>query len=350
MQDFQVHYRLQHWAYVLFALGLVGDSAIGLLLLAGARPQLLLLHIPVVLLWALGVNLIDTQGSQQEQTIRIGRIHLNRWGAAALLLSWCTFPGFGPLAYSIALFIAKFLRPRATIEMPDATTSTPEIASPLDLEVQPLIEVLAEAGLEKKRTTVAVLRRQANPETIQLLRQLLSDSQAEIRSDASIALTCLEDKFASALNASLEQWTADPTNREHALNLADQYYHYACSNLLDEGSQHFYLAKAHDLLQQFITQDSMNAELCIRLARIHQRLGETTEALQDVRTALQLQPNSSEAHLLGMEIAFSLHAWDIFISLARQALPPLPAASEARVSLQWWVTLHAEQRRGASYG
>jgi hypothetical protein len=353
MQDRQGHNRLQSWTgNALFTLGLLGDSAIGVLLLTGADMQLLLLHIPAVLLWAAGVNLIDKQHMQEKQTIRIGRVPMHKWSIAALLLSWCTFPGFGPLTYSIALFIARFLHQGATteIETREVITSAQQISPSLDLKVQPLIDVLHTSDLEMKRAAVAALSRQVNPGAIQLLRQLLSDAQPEIRSDASIALTRLEEELAGTLNASLELWTADPADKERTLNLADQYYKYACSNVLDEMSQHCYFAKARDILQQCIIQDSMNADLWLKLARIRQHLGETTQALQDVRTALQLQPHSAEAYLLAMELAFRLHAWEILISLAREGLRTLPSEAEARTTLQWWVTLHPEVQGGRLHG
>jgi len=351
MQDRQAQNRLQSWTgNVLFTLGLLGESAIGVLLLVGAGMQILLLHIPAVLLWALGVNLIGKQHVHEEQTIRIGRMCMHKWSIAALLLSWCTFPGFGPLAYSIALFTTKFLHQRAAIETPEVTTSAHEISPPLDLEIQPLIDVLRTSDLEMRRAAVAALSRQVNPGAIQLLRQLLSDAQPEIRSDASIALTRLEEELAGTLNAALELWTADPVDKERTLNLANQYYEYACSNVLDEMSQHCYFAKARDVLQQCITQGSMNADLWLKLARIRQHLGETTEALQDARTALQLQPHAAEAYLLAMELAFRLHAWETLISLAREGLRTLPPASEARTTLQWWVTLHPEVRGGRLHG
>jgi len=351
MQDRHGQYRLQSWTgNVLFTLGLLGECAIGVLLLTGAGMQILLLHIPVVLVWASGVNLIGKQHVHDEQAIRIGRVPMHKWSIAALLLSLCTFPGFGPLTYSIALFIARFLHQGATTETPEVITSVQEISPSLDLEVQPLIDVLHTSDLELKRAAVAALGRQVNPGAIQLLRQLLSDAQPEIRSDASIALTHLEEELAGTLNASLELWTADPADKERTLNLADQYYEYACSNVLDEMSQHFYFAKARDVLQQCITQDGMNADLWLKLARVRQHLGKTTQALQDVRTALQLQPHAAEAYLLAMELAFHLHAWEIFISLAREGLRTLSFASEARTILQWWVTLHLDVHGGRLYG
>jgi tetratricopeptide (TPR) repeat protein len=179
-----------------------------------------------------------------------------------------------------------------------------------------------------------------------LLRHLLSDAQPEIRSDASIAVTRLEEELTGALNDSLERWMADQAHTGRTLDLADQYYHYACSNVLDEMSQRVYYVKARDLLQRCIAQDGMRADLWVKLARVRQQLGEESQALQDVRTALQLQPHSAEAYLLAMELAFGVHAWEILISLADEGVGTFPAGTASRTTLQWWLSPQQKGRGG----
>ena len=197
-----------------------------------------------------------------------------------------------------------------------------------------------------KRGAVTVLSQQANPESIQVLRHLLSDTHAELRSDASIALTRLEDELSRVLNVSLAQWIASPNDKERMLHLADQYYSYACSNVLDEVSQQAYLAKAFDLVRQCLAQDDMNAQLWLKSARIRQRLGQMTEALTDARYAIKLEPATSEAYMLAMEVAFYLRSWDSLIELAHEGLSALPSTSEVRTTLQYWSTLGSGQQRG----
>ncbi len=348
MQERHARYRFHRWAgHALLIFGLLGEAVIGLRLLTGAGMQLLLLHVPMTLLWTLGINLINTPN---EQAVHIGRIQIHRLSIAALLLSWCTFPGFGALSYSIALFTARFLKQGATPETPEMLSLPHSVAPALDLEVQPLIDVLAASDPDMKRAAVAVLSRQANPGGIQLLRQLLADVEPDIRSDASIALTHLEEGLASELNASLALWAVDPEDMERTLSLVAQYYAYACSNVLDEISQGCYLAKARNLLQQCIAQDNLKADLWLKLARIRQQLGETVEAMQDVRTALQLQPLCEEAYQLAMELAFRLHDWGLLLSLAHEGLKILLPTSEMRTTLQWWVTLHQELQEGGLHG
>jgi tetratricopeptide (TPR) repeat protein len=246
--------------------------------------------------------------------------------------------------------LANFFRREAaetTLEIAEQTlgsiSRTLRASRTLDLKVSPLVDVLHDSDLESKRTAITLLSRHATPEAIQVLRQLLSDPHPQIRSDASIALTRIEDELSKKLNAALEQWTADSTNPEHAVRLADAYYDYACSNLLDEVSERIYLEKARDLIQQVTAQSKSEAEQWMKLARIRQRLGEVTRALRDVSTAHQRSPQALEAYLLAMELAFSVGDWKRLTALAREGVSTLPAAPEAQTSLSWWANLPAEQ-------
>lgn len=347
----QLNPRLQRaYGTVLFVFGLVGDCLVGMLLLTRGEWQLLLWHFPLALLWAVGVNLVTWQGESRES---ISFPYLNKWGLTALLLGAGTFPGFGSCAYSIAFFITRYLFSSAPIQglaliEPElqAPYSLGNVPSVLDRVVQPLVDDLHEGDTEFRRAVVAKISHYAHPDTTQLLRQLLSDSKAEIRSDASLALTQLDDEMSRTLNVSFEAWNANPTDTGLTLTLVDQYYQYATSNVLDRKSQRFYLVQARDLLLQVITQEELeDAQLWLKLAHIRQRLGELSEALQDARRALQLQPDASEASLLAMELAFRTHSWDILISLARNeasALYPHPDKHAVLSSLQWWARLHPE--------
>jgi tetratricopeptide (TPR) repeat protein len=262
---------------------------------------------------------------------------MNKWGIGALLLGLFTFPGSGTLPYSVALAIAVPLRRKVeavSLELVQTLENTPISA------IQPTIDVLPDTDIETKRLAVTTLSRQGTPEAIQVLRQLVLDPHAEIRTDASIALTHLEERFSRSLKNSLEQWKKNPSDRECMLNLADEYYQYAQSNVLDEASQHFYFAKAYDLLRQTARQGVTEPDLWLKLARVCQHLGEFQEALQAVRVALQLNRSASDAYLLAMELAFSLRDWDSLIAFASTGVGTLSEASEeVSESFRWWANL-----------
>jgi len=331
--------------------GLVGDWAVLASVVRGASPYFLLLHIPAVFAWALGINLLLKQNSYRVLAVRSRRIHIQGLGVAGLFFALCTFPGLGPLVYSVALLFANCMPRRSMADMQDEPVPLPEKAAQLDQDVLPLIDVVfdADAGADTKRAAVSILSRERNPGAMALLRQLLRDPAPEVRRDASVVLTQLQDELFRELRASFMQWTDDPADREHIIGLADQYVSFAQSNILDEASQTIYLTKARDLLQQVAAEEGADAILLVKLARIRQSLGELSEALQDVRGALQREPASHEAFELAMDIAFREHSWDEFFTLARDALAVLPADSGTHTALREWVALQPDLV-GVSHG
>ena len=349
MYIIQMSRPVRIWVGLLFFLiGFGEECASGVLLLQGEDPLLLLLHVFAVLLWALGINLLCSHGSPQDGLTSDWRAFMNKWGMGALLLGLLTFPGSGTLAYSVALALAALLR-RKVGDVAPQLESTSEHVQESAAACQPVLDVLQDTDLETKRLAVATLSRQGTPEAMQILRQLLLDPHAEIRTDASIALTHLEERLSHALNSSLEQWLQNPSARESTLNLADQYYQYACSNVVDEASQQFYLVKAYDLLHSVLTPGTLEPDLWLKLARGCQRLHKLEEALRAVRVALQLSPHMSEAYLLATELAVALCDWDSLIAFANAGVGALPEASEASASLRWWSTLRAKHYGGATH-
>ena len=320
---------------VLLATGLVGDGLEGWLLLYGGAAQFLPWHVLFALLWAAGVNLLARPGEARKA---VSCTIPNRWGLTALLLGMGTFPGLGMYACTLAFLFARCLRSSAHFS--DQAVTKPgtreewrqeELCFSSERIVTPFVDDLCEGNTEARRAVVAKLSRSAQPATTRLLRQLLSDAKAEIRSDASIALTCLEDEMSRALHQAFADWHADPADGERTLVFIDHCYRYATSNVLDTKSQRFYLALARDLLLRVLDEGKRDdAQLWLRLADVRQRLGELPEALQDALRAAHLEPEAHDASLLAMDLAFRNHAWDVLLSLAEQHGGALPGLSTFR--------------------
>ncbi|HTK12087.1 MAG TPA: HEAT repeat domain-containing protein [Ktedonobacteraceae bacterium] len=329
-------------AYGCIILCLVGDSTLGWWLWQGQSWWLWPLHLPLILLGTAGIAL-HLQLKQADEHIwpekqvkhhafaRFAR-HLNGWSMTAFLFSLCMFPGLGPCAYGIAFIITTLLPKKMPAETFDATAPMATIGPPPNPEVQPLIDIVYDSDLDMRRAAVAELSRQAGPPAIHLLRQLLSDPQTEIRSDASIALNNLDDRLALALNDAFVEWCTAPKDRERTLFLANQYYQYASSNLLDDVSMRMYLDRARDLLLHITAQNATDVEVWFQLALIYQRQQAYPEALQAICTVLQLNPSYPEASFLALELAFRQHAWSTLVTLARNERR---AQSLALTSLQW---------------
>ncbi len=325
-------FRLRCVGACFFLFGLGNDCIIGLALLHAFSWPLLLLHIPTTCLWLLGIVLLN---SKSTRAIAVKQALLNKWSIAALCLSLGLFPGAGTYAYSVALAVVALFQQKERI----LTTITmtipiiPVIKRP-DTGRKQLIETLYSTDLEVRRTTLAALGKQPSPQTSHLLRQMLVDPQPEIRSDASILLTRLEEKLSLQLHTALKAWEAQPTS-ESALRLVQQYYEYAASNVLDKHSQRFYYLKAQDLLRPLLQTHAHDAGLWLQSARISAALGADEEALHAVQQALRFQPQMQEAYILALDLAFRTAQWDLLTELVgRKSV--LTTSVKQNAALQWW--------------
>lgn len=227
-----------------------------------------------------------------------------------------TFPGCGSCALSLTLLIARLKVP-TLIEIekePELEIASHSYFIPPTPPgpAQPLIDELRMGDTEAMRAVVAKIGQYGRPDTTLLLRQLLSDTRAEVRRDAALALTKLEGDLAQTLNQAYQAWQAAPEDKVTRLALVDQAYRYGKSNVLDSTTRRFYLQMARDLLTLLLVEDT-DGHLWLQLAHIHESLGELVEALYAAQQALASLPQ--EATPLAMDLAFRAHAWDDLLAL-----------------------------------
>jgi hypothetical protein len=225
-----------------------------------------------------------------------------------------TFPGCGSSALSLTLLIARLKVPTLTEKEPELEIASRFYLSPPTppTPAQPLIDELRMGDTEAMRAVVAKIGQYGRPDTTLILRQLLSDTRAEVRRDAALALTKLEGDLAQTLSQAYQAWQAAPEDKVTRLTLVDQAYRYGKSNVLDSTTQRFYLQMARDLLTPLVVEDT-DGHLWLQLAHIHESLGELVEALHAAQQALSRLPQ--EATLLAMDLAFRAHAWDDLLTL-----------------------------------
>jgi hypothetical protein len=318
---------------LLLIVGLVGDCLEGFLLIYPGGGWSILWHLLFALLWTWGGRLLVRQAGARRA---VSSSEPERWGLTALLLGVGTFPGLGPLACTLTFGLAGSLRApvlarkAADRELQDGWRQAEKL-SVHNEPVLPFVDDVLEGNTEARRAVVAELGRVADSGTTHLLRRLLSDPEAEIRCDASIALNCLEEKMSRGLHQAFADWRANPADTTCSLAFVEHCYRYATSNVLDAQCQRFYLVLVRDLVQQVLADGRHEGgKLWLTLADVRQRLGEFPQALQDALSALHMWPQVPAASLLAMDLAFCCHKWDLLCSLAGQYTDILPADSPLR--------------------
>ncbi|HKD76174.1 MAG TPA: HEAT repeat domain-containing protein, partial [Ktedonobacterales bacterium] len=254
-----------------------------------------------------------------------------------------TFPGCGLIACGLASGIIRLYDRHAKtddrIEKHGVTTGDEEMPAVPNLQVEPLIHSLYGADLEARRAAVAELGRLGSPSAIELLRQLLTDPSPEVRHDASVMLTRLENELIQPLNATLALWETEASQSEHTYLLAEQYYRYAESNVLDTPSQYPYLFKARELLTEVLAHDDAHMAALMLRARVHLRLHEPGKAQQDIAQALKFQPAHADLTLLALESAYRARDWEAVITLARDTLASVTENTTIHQIARSWAAI-----------
>jgi len=335
----------QSWlGLALMVMGLLGECMIGISLLEGSVHPVLLWHLPAVLTWGAGMQLLGKKRGEQSQV----------W--AALLLGLATFPAVGTLVQSLVLLVGMSVRSQReqeTVEWSELYLErerSRHARLSRDWILEPFVDLLEESDLESRRTALANVGRCASPEAIRLLQGQLCASEPEIRHDVTLILARLEDSLSSDLTAALGRWMERPREKESMVKLADEYWRSARSHLLDKASQRLYLQKAADLLEELLKQEKENISLLMRLAHVQQALGELVQASASVKRAQQVQPHLPEAVLLEMELAFERHCWNWFASQEAHLLAQSSVLAKTLQALEWWPLFQMRPAREARHG
>jgi len=259
---------------VLFALGLVADLEAGRWVLDGHTLPGFLVHPLAIVFWLAGLAALSARGrgtllvwpragalraghpaGQRPTTAPVDPVVSGRLLAAALL-GLGTLPGLGPLACSVALAISGSLPGRGAV---GAASADPAPAAPVsprrepvdqlrELEIQPLVDVLASADHELKRGAIEALGEQPSARAVQALRQLLVDPHPDVRSGAGVMLFRLEAEFGREMRQAAGRAAEAPASAASLIARGAVCYRYAASGLPGERMARFYLLEAADAL------------------------------------------------------------------------------------------------------
>ncbi len=341
-------------------LGLAGDLTAGYLLLVGQVVGSLVLHVLAVGVWALGIHLLSLRaptGVQADARRGISAKTLSGWTISAAILGMFLVPGLGTLGVSFAYLSSYLLRRRSIPHMTLGDTLASMQVPVLNLrtdgqgggsEVMPLVDVLREQGTEMRRAVVRTLGDQGDEESVRVLRRLLTDASPDVRGDAAVILTRLENTFSQDIVKALARVERDPQDALYRQELAHLYVKFAESGLLDQVSSTYYLTKARALYEEATELHPHNMELLVALARVLARLGQPQQAMIALRHVLKQQPTHHAATVLLLETAFAEQQWGVLLSVARddsRALDP-----DQTELLRWWAQIIPPSARGGSRG
>ena len=339
-------------------LGQLGDVAAAYLLVAQQVLQSMVLHVLAVGVWALGIHLLSLRSATAPSDTRrgIAARTLSGWTISAMILGLFLFPGLGTLGISVAFLFSFLFRrrriPHLTLGDTLASMQIPALvlranSGGTEEPVMPLVDVLREQNTEMRRAVVRTLGDQGDQGSVEVLRRLLSDTSPDVRGDAAVILTRLENDYSQRIVRLLTAEGEEPQDAELRLRLARLYFEFADSGLLDPVSSRFYLGKARAIYQSETEAHPNRSDLFVDLARIYEQMERPSDAINILRFVLRKRPEHLPALRLLLEIAFAEQEWGLLLTTAQEVQALDPDQGEL---MRWWTAIIPPTWKGTAHG
>lgn len=170
-------------------------------------------------------------------------------------------------------------------------------------KVEPLVEVIrSHSGVDLKRGAIETLTNIANPHSISLLKECLSDNNSEVRFYASSGLSRIEERLNGEIIRCKEKVKKhkEPHAQEY-FQLAKAYYEFIYLSIQDEASLQYYLKQSIKFFEKAHDLASDDQQIIKSLERAYTRDGqhEKAKSLQQEK-----DPNEAESPMYQAEALF----------------------------------------------
>ncbi len=257
----------------------------------------------------------------------------NIWWLFALAVC-ITMPFYG-VAASLMIYVIQGIRGRRpppvvsdeiTVQPPDVFARSISRSRQLEvldrLDIEPFVDIFRRGQSELKKSAVKFLGKIRSHAALRTLNLALMDEDIEVRLYAAGVLNMIEDKFASEIDMKKKESAAHPENSALELDLAEIYYSYARSGLLDEIARTYYYRETVEILSSL----PPSKESDHLLARSSYALGEYGAAKDAAMRCIGKDENNPAYRQLLCDILFAMRDYDGFLDnldAARRNWPPL---------------------------
>ena len=168
-----------------------------------------------------------------------------------------------------------------------------------ELSVQSYMDIMRGPDRLLKKSLITKILSEWTPNSVALLQQALKDSEYEIRSYASTALTAIENRMSVNILRLQTSYEGDPEAEGNRINLARAYLDYATSGLLEEESSRHYANLAGGILRVSSEAgsaqgESERLELLTLRGQVARLAGETDAERDIYEEILRRQPEHQD--------------------------------------------------------
>lgn len=245
----------------------------------------------------------------------------NIWWIYALT---CTLamPVYGILSIVIIYFMERKMKRRPPpimgddITVPDEEvfrkplTKTRQLEVLERIDVEPFVDILKHGRSALKRGAIQFLSAMPSRESIKMLGLAVMDDDIEVRLYAAGVMGLVDDNFTREIDAFKSEFNSNPGNVSVGIELADVYFAYASSGLLDDVVSGYYYNEALNILLSLPGSE----KTLYQLARTYFAMGRNEEAESNIEKCVEIEGANKQYLRLRCEIKFAMRKYDELIN------------------------------------
>ncbi len=172
------------------------------------------------------------------------------------------------------------------------------------LSMEPILDSVHDPDPEVRKQAIQKLAHHRDPLSIQILHELLTDDDEEVRLYAATQIDHLEKQFQTRIYHLNHQIAAAGSDDKLTFELAKTYLEYTEVLMIHPSLKDFFLQKASLLLNQLIEKHPRNPDYYYYRGRARQLQEQYAAASFDFRKCLSLDPNRPNAYFRWAECMF----------------------------------------------
>jgi len=166
-----------------------------------------------------------------------------------------------------------------------------------ELEVTPLVEVLAEESANARRGVMNVIGKLPKKDAIRLLKIALNDKSVEVRYLAASELSKIEAEFNENVFMARKETLRNPDSADAHLALANAYAEYFESGFLDDFASRYYMDLAAEEYRVALRMGGENIQILNYLANLDLLSSRYEDAYAKFKRVTEADPGNVYAHV-----------------------------------------------------
>jgi len=174
-----------------------------------------------------------------------------------------------------------------------------------EIGFEPFVDIISGSNVQLKARVIGKLARKATLENIQLLKIATTDPSADVRLYAASALIKIENELNRQIQRALKYVKQEGSQRAY-FDLAQLYWSYARSGLLDPTLSRYYLDLCAQAYQQSLDIDTNQPRTIANYITCLLALQQPERAMRMIESVSALWPENIELAFLKSEVYFQL--------------------------------------------